>query len=428
MKKIIGLFSLLLVSLLSFVADGFCLEDCFNYQYVREDLIDAHGWDVVNAYKAKGKDNFILDKRWPTVKLKLTPDEEKARFGTNGLEQAQKAYLSRHYDGTTMRMFVYVLINHTAGERKLLGWRAELNPPMPEKYLDPNFPEEKKEGEDWFMLIHWVSPADIRGTGILIHSYNDKKRDNDTWVWFPSLRKARRLTPANGDDSVGGTDLTFAEGFLLRMTDEEFQIIGETKYRAFVPVDYYEGLHVLDKYGPLTKEYVGFYKKIAQPRDCWVVRAKSIRGGYGDWYDTKITYIDKEWGCEYGWEIYNPKGKMMKCTTWWYRNSSDYDGKPRMAWVNLLEILNFEDLGFTYYCAPQTNFGAEVPEAWGSLRELKRSIPTVMIPYMAVLPPKKLAPLEELYSPEIIEARKAFFPERITDFPDPTGPIGMDKW
>ncbi|MDY6973479.1 MAG: hypothetical protein SV775_14310, partial [Thermodesulfobacteriota bacterium] len=90
--------------------------------------------------------------------------------------------------------------------------------------------------------------------------------------------------------------------------------------------------------------------------------------------------------------------------------------------------LNFEDRGYNYILAPQTNFGCPVPESWFTLRELKRSVPTIMIPYMAVLPPKKLASLDELYPPEIIEARKAFFPERLTDFPDAIGLVGMDKW
>jgi len=389
----------------------------------------TYGWDVVKTFEADGKDGLNLRKRWPTVNLKLSTDGEKTRFGTTGLEQAQRAYLSRHYDGSTMRMFVYMRIVHAGGERNILGWRAELNPKMPEEYLNPDFPEDKKEGEDWDLMIHWVGPADIRGTGILIRSYNNKAKDNDTWVWFPSLRKARRLTPSNGDDMVAGADLTFAEGFLLRLTDETHQIIGETSFRGFLPVDYYEGLYIMDKYGPGTKEYVEFYKnKVAQRRDCWVVKAKSKRGGYGAWYNTRIVFIDKEWGCEYGWEIYDRKGRMMKCTEWWHRRSTDYNGNPRMAWVNLLEIINFEDSGYNYIFAPETNFGSPVPSSWFTLRELKKSIPTVMIPYMAVLPPKELAPLEELYTPAARELRKSFLPERITSFPERALPVAIEQF
>ena len=419
----------LLFLILTFSAKGgSCIEDCFDYQYTRQDLTMTFGWDSIKAFEGKGADNYLLEKRWPTVNTVLTPEEEKAQFGTNGLKQAQRQYLSFHFDDSTMRMFVYFRIVHAAGERKVCGWRAELNPPMPKEYLDPNFPEEKKEGMDWQLLIHWVYPSDTRGAGILVNSYNDKIRDQDIWVWFPSLRKSRRLTPANGDDAVAGSDATFAETMLLRLTDEKFQIIGETRYRGLIPVDYYEGLYLADKYGPGTKEYVEFVRNMSQPVDCWVLRAKSVQGGYADWYDTRIMFIDKEWGGICGWEIYNPKGKMMKTNYWPNRRSSDYNGEPRIAWCNLAEVLNFEDRGFTYAIAPQTNFGAPVPETWFTLRELKRSIPTVSIPYMAILPPKKLAPLEDLYSPEVLRARKEFFPERITSFPNPTSIIGMDKF
>ncbi|MDY6973926.1 MAG: hypothetical protein SV775_16645 [Thermodesulfobacteriota bacterium] len=119
------------VAVLIFAECGWCFEDCFNYQHTRQDLLKGYGWDSVEAFEEKGKDSFALEKRWPTVNLELTREEEISRFGTTGLEQAQKAYLIRHYDGTTMRMFVFMRIVHAAGERNILGWRSELNPLMP---------------------------------------------------------------------------------------------------------------------------------------------------------------------------------------------------------------------------------------------------------------------------------------------------------
>ena len=47
---------------------------------------------------------------------------------------------------------------------------------------------------------------------------------------------------------------------------------------------------------------------------------------------------------------------------------------------------------------------------------------------MAVLEPKRLTPIEELYCEETIEARKTIFPEgRITSFENATDIIGWDK-
>lgn len=431
MKKLFFVGTFLCAVFLVFPGSSFS-KDCFNYKYMRQDLCDKYGWDVMNTWKNGPEGTFSLEKRWPTVNLQLTPEEEEKRFGTTGLKLMQKEYLAFHSDGSTMRMFTYIKTVHPSGIRKVSGFRAENNPPMPPEYLDPTFPEEKKTGQDWFMMLHWVTPADIRGMGIYIKSPNNKNKENDTWVWFPSLRKARRLTPAGGGDAMAGSDISYAESFLWRLTDETFQIIGETKYKNFCPLDYFEGLYFWDKYGPLSKEYTEFIKsKVMQTRDCWVVRSKSIKGGYADWYDTRITIMDKEWGLAYGWEIYNSRHKIMRCCSYTWRNASDYNGKPIFESFNtLFEALNFEDWGFSYLGAAQTVHGCPVPESWDSLRELKRSIRTSKIPYMMPLSPKKLAPLEELYPPEMIEARKKFLPEgRITSFPNAeTELIGFDNF
>jgi len=430
MKRNMIVSGILLIVILLFSNNGICLEDCFNYECMRQDLSDSYGWDAMNVWKEKGKDLRTLEKRWPTWKLQLTPEEEKKKYGTTGLELMQKQYMTFHSEGNSMRMFVYMKVVHPSGIRKLASWRCELNPMPPKEYLDPTFPEEKKEGQDWFMIQHWVQPSDIRGMGILIKSPNNKNIENDTWVWFPNLRKTRRLTPASGGDALAGTDITFAEAFLYRITDEKFQIIGETQYKGFLPVDYYEGLHLLDKYGPNTKEFAEFIKgTVAQKRDCWVVKTNPVKGGYADWYNTRIAIMDKEWGVAYSWDIFDSKHRQLKSTSYYWHRHSDYNGKPHLSPFGFAEIANFENWGFTLFTAWQTNWGMKVPESWGSLRELKKSVPAIRIPYMAVLEPLKLTPIEELYSPEVIEARKTIFPQgRITSMENATDIIGWDKW
>ena len=364
------------------------------------------------------------------MNLRLTPAEERAHFGTTGLEVAKKAYLLKHYDGTNMRMLVYMKVVRAAGERKVIGWRPELNPPMPKEYLDPNYPEEKKKGIDWKMLIHWVYPPDIRGTGILIYSYNNKKKDQDTWVWFPSLRKVRRLTPANGDDAVAGSYKTFSEGFLRRITDEIPQIIGETKVYGFYPTDYLDAITLIKKYGILTPEYNRFWRDILQPRECWVIRAESVRGGYCDYYKTRVWLADKEWGYgPYIEEIYNSKGNLTATHFWPWRRLSTYDGKVIGMWDDLAEDINFEERGFSLWAAPQANVGYTNPDSWFTLRELKRSIPTVNIPYMLAFPPEKLLPIEVLLpTRELQDAYRKHFSRRTTSFPDAEAALGLETW
>jgi len=415
--KFLCLFSCMF-SLLS-PALSFGFEDCFNYQCIRQDMTDhGVGWDRIKAFEGN-KDNFILEKRWPTVNLKLTPEKERARFGATALEMAQKVYLARHFDGTNTRMTTCTTVTRKAGKRKIKGVRVEINPTMPNEYLDPAYPEEKKEGFDWKLLIHIVYPPDIRGFGTLIYSYNNKKKDNDTWVWFPSLRKVRRLTPANGDDYFVGSYKTFSEGFLRRITDEVSQIIGETRAYGFYPITYFDYLAMQHKYPPHSPEFFRFMNNIIVQRECWVVRSISVKGGYCDYYHTRIWLADKEWGYgPYVEEMYDKKGKLASIHNWAYMKQSGYDGKLTFTWTGFAEDINFEERGFSHWNGPEFGTGYENPGEWFTLRELMRSVPTENIPHMPILPPKDLQPLEALFpTKELMGAYRKHFPERVMSFP-----------
>jgi len=433
-------FCFLSVFFLFLPAWGFGFQDCFNYEYPREDqdfLKDKDKLEALEAFEKeleKNKEGMLLEKRWPAVNLKLTPQEEKSRFGTTGLEQAQKSYLFFHFEGElgTRCSLGMMRIVRKMGERKLACYRVETNPLMPKEYLDPTYPQEKKKGTDWKLMMHWIHPPDIKGTSVLMHSYNNKNKDQDVWVWFPSLRKTRRLTPSNGDDSVAGTYKTYAEVFLRRITDEVHQIIGETTIRrAFLPIDFFEQAYIIDKYGPLTRKYNIFIKTIAQPRECWVVRSTSVRGGYCDYYHARIWTIDKGWA--YGpilEEMYEKdRGKLMSSHLWCWRRNSTYDGRLSPGWYTFAEDLDFNEHGTSYWLGV-VNHGYLSLEEWFTLRELKKSITTEYIPSMAALPPKKLVPLDVLLpSKELQEAHHKYFPERITAFPgpDPMIPVGLEK-
>ena len=46
-------------------------------------------------------------------------------------------------------------------------------------------------GETEKKLIRFLSPADVKGTGLLTFDY--EKKDDDMWLFMPALRKTRRI-------------------------------------------------------------------------------------------------------------------------------------------------------------------------------------------------------------------------------------------
>jgi hypothetical protein len=60
-------------------------------------------------------------------------------------------------------------------------------------------------------LIFFESPADVRNTGFLSFDYDDGERDDDQWLYLPSLRKSMRIASADRSGSFMGTDITYSD-------------------------------------------------------------------------------------------------------------------------------------------------------------------------------------------------------------------------
>ncbi len=59
------------------------------------------------------------------------------------------------------------------------------------------------------LLIRFLSPADVAGTGFLSIEYSG--RDDDNWLYLPALRRVRRIASQDKTDSFVGTDFTYED-------------------------------------------------------------------------------------------------------------------------------------------------------------------------------------------------------------------------
>jgi len=69
-------------------------------------------------------------------------------------------------------------------------------------------------------LAMFTAPPQVKGLATLTWTYMDPKRQQDSWVWIPSLKKIRKISAANGDDTFMGSDFT-VEDILTRRFDDE---------------------------------------------------------------------------------------------------------------------------------------------------------------------------------------------------------------
>lgn len=75
-------------------------------------------------------------------------------------------------------------------------------------------------------IIHFLSPADIKGTGMLIFDYENK--DDAMWIYMPAIRKTRRIISKEKSTSFMGSEFSKADMSAPNLDDFTFKIKGET--------------------------------------------------------------------------------------------------------------------------------------------------------------------------------------------------------
>jgi outer membrane lipoprotein-sorting protein len=82
----------------------------------------------------------------------------------------------------------------------------------------------KDTAEDSKTLSLFETPADIRGTAYLHFDWDDAERDDDSWLYLPSLQRVKRITSGDTADSFLGSDFTYADinGFEIDWYDYAF--------------------------------------------------------------------------------------------------------------------------------------------------------------------------------------------------------------
>jgi hypothetical protein len=84
------------------------------------------------------------------------------------------------------------------------------------------------------------APFDVRGTVLLTYRYKDSEKpraqskNDDTWVYVPTLRRVRRISRAQSTDAVSGTDFTFDDllSFSGVVPQYEWTCLGEMELVA----------------------------------------------------------------------------------------------------------------------------------------------------------------------------------------------------
>ena len=125
------------------------------------------------------------------------------------------------------------------------------------------------EGRKQIMLFE--SPEDVRGTGMLSVDYDAGDRDDDQWLYLPSLHKSTRISSGEKSGSFMGTDLSFSDMTKADPSHYTYQVIKQSEQVAVKGQEEKEDCWVIES-APATakaKEETGYVKS-----QVWVSKSK----------------------------------------------------------------------------------------------------------------------------------------------------------
>lgn len=73
-------------------------------------------------------------------------------------------------------------------------------------------------------IIRFLSPAEVKGTGMLIYDYDE--RTDDMWIYMPALRKTRRIISNEKNKSFMGSEFSNADMSAPNLEDFDYSVSG----------------------------------------------------------------------------------------------------------------------------------------------------------------------------------------------------------
>jgi hypothetical protein len=173
-------------------------------------------------------------------------------------------------------------------------------------YVDPK-PElpnpDKVRGKSSLHPI--LEPFDLKGVGLTSIRYLDPDRQDDTWLYLPTLRRVRRLSSAQRSDALFGqdTDVDSYGGYAGQIGWFTWKYLGEKSalgsfHSEKIPVEYCPG----------TGDFV--FCDDWEKRDVYVIEGVAKQPQYA--YGKRVLYIDKETYLIAYSDIYDKAGQLWK--------------------------------------------------------------------------------------------------------------------
>ncbi len=186
-------------------------------------------------------------------------------------------------------------------------------------------------------IIRFLSPAEVKGTGMLIFDYSD--RNDDMWIYMPALRKTRRIVSTEKSKSFMGSEFSNADMSAPRLDDFNYTVRGSERIDG---------------------------------AECWIVEAVPVSEEIMDevGYDRRLIWVGKEDYVMRRADYYNQDDVLFKHLTATDVKPIDPSGKKFMAMH--MEMLNRENGRRSVMTMDKIQYNPNIKEDYFTLSYLEK--------------------------------------------------------
>ncbi len=79
-------------------------------------------------------------------------------------------------------------------------------------------------------LVYFLSPRDIRGTGLLTYTFRD--REEEQWLYLPALRRTKRISASGRSSPFMGSEFAYEDLVTMYPSRFEYRYLGEETWEG----------------------------------------------------------------------------------------------------------------------------------------------------------------------------------------------------
>ncbi len=181
-------------------------------------------------------------------------------------------------------------------------------------------------------VMIFKKPADVKGVGFLSFSYDSMNKDDDSWLYMPALRKARRISGSKKNGSFMGTDFTYNDMGSRTIEEDTHTLLREEKLNG---------------------------------HDCWVIESKPKKKVNA--YSKFISWIRKDILLAEKVEFYDKKGSLLKTLT-----NSNFEKIGDIWIVKKMEMHDVQKKHKTILEVSDVKLNCEIKDSYFSVASLER--------------------------------------------------------